>query len=60
LEADEVLTSTTAGGVMPVSRVDGRIYANDRPGPISARLRELYWKKHKEGWHTTPIDYGDA
>lgn len=59
LDADEVLTSTTAGGVMPVSRVDGRIYANDRPGPISARLRELYWRKHKEGWHTTPIDYGD-
>lgn len=59
LDADEVLTSTTAGGVMPVSRVDGRIYTNDRPGPISARLRELYWQKHKEGWNTTPIDYGD-
>ncbi|MFC3228990.1 aminotransferase class IV [Marinibaculum pumilum] len=59
LEADEVLTCTTAGGVMPVSRVNERIYHNDRPGPVSAKLRELYWKKHKEGWHATPVDYGD-
>lgn len=57
-EADEILTSTTAGGVMPVSRIDGRILGNDRPGPISARLREIYWERHAEGWHRTPIDYG--
>ncbi|SDX08929.1 branched chain amino acid aminotransferase apoenzyme [Albimonas donghaensis] len=56
-EADEILTCTTAGGVMPVSRLDGRIYGNDRPGPISARLRELYWAKHAEGWDATPVRY---
>lgn len=57
-EADEVFTSTTAGGVMPASRIDGRIKGNDRPGPISARLREAYWRRHEEGWHRTPVDYG--
>jgi len=57
LDADEVFTATTAGGVMPVSRVDGRIYNNDRPGPISLRLKERYWQKHDEGWHATPVDY---
>jgi branched-chain amino acid aminotransferase len=56
--ADEIFTSTTAGGIMPVSRLDGRIYGNDRPGPVSAKLRALYWKKHQEGWHATPIRYG--
>jgi branched-chain amino acid aminotransferase len=55
--ADEVFFATTAGGVMPVSRVDGRIYGNDRPGPLSARLKERYWARHDEGWHVTPIDY---
>ncbi|MCC7048130.1 MAG: aminotransferase class IV [Alphaproteobacteria bacterium] len=55
--ADELLTATTAGGVMPVSRLDGRIYSNDRPGPISAKLRQRYWQKHEEGWHATPIQY---
>lgn len=57
LDADEVFTATTAGGVMPVSRVDGRIYGNDRPGPISARLKERYWQRHDEGWCATPVDY---
>lgn len=55
--ADEVFFVTTAGGVMPVSRVDGRVYTNDRPGPVSVRLKQRYWAKHDEGWHATPIDY---
>jgi branched-chain amino acid aminotransferase len=58
-EADEIFTSTTAGGVMPVSRLDGTIFSNDRPGPISARLKEIYWRKHREGWCATPIDYSE-
>jgi branched-chain amino acid aminotransferase len=54
-EADEVFAATTAGGVMPVSRIGPRILGNDRPGPISRRLREAYWRRHEEGWHRTPV-----
>jgi branched-chain amino acid aminotransferase len=54
--ADEVFLATTAGGIMPASRIDGRIMGNDRPGPISARLREAFWKRRAEGWHATPIE----
>lgn len=56
-EADEIFLSTTAGGIMPASRIDGRILGNDRPGPISARLREHFWAKRAGGWHATPIVY---
>jgi branched-chain amino acid aminotransferase len=56
-DADEIFLATTAGGIMPASRIDGRILGNDRPGPISARLRELFWAKRAKGWHATPIDY---
>ena len=56
--ADEVFTTTTAGGVMPVSRLDDRVLGDGGPGPISARLRTRYWQKHDEGWHATPVDYG--
>ena len=56
--ADEIFTSTTAGGVMPAARIDGTILCNDRPGPISARLKETYWDWHREGRDATPIDYG--
>lgn len=55
-DADEMFLATTAGGIMPVSRIDGRIMGNDRPGPVSARLREVFWKRRAEGWHATPIE----
>ena len=54
-DADEVFAATTAGGVMPVSRVGTRILGNDRPGPLSARLRETYWRWHAERRHHTPV-----
>ncbi|WAC27967.1 aminotransferase class IV [Ancylobacter sp. SL191] len=57
--ADEVFAATTAGGVMPVARIGTaqgvRILGNDRPGPISALIREEYWKRHEAGWHMTPV-----
>jgi branched-chain amino acid aminotransferase len=64
MEADEVFTSTTAGGVMPCSRVGNttignNIMMNDRPGPVSLKIKALYWKKHEEGWHGTPVNYAD-
>jgi len=60
LDADEVFCATTAGGVMPASRVNGRILSNDRPGPLSLRLRELYWSLHDTGRHATPVNFDDA
>ncbi len=56
-DADEVFISSTAGGVMPVTRIDDRILGNARPGPITSRIRETYWRKHEQGWHATPVDY---
>jgi len=56
-EADEIFLATTAGGVMPASRLDGRMMGNDRPGPISTKIKETYWAKRAKGWHATPVDY---
>jgi branched-chain amino acid aminotransferase len=39
--ADEAFVTGTFGGVTPVRKVDGRIIGSV-PGPITARLRELY------------------
>ncbi len=57
LAADEVFCATTAGGVMPAARVNGHVMGNDRPGPVSLRLKAAYWDAHAAGWHATPIDY---
>ena len=56
--ADEIFTTTTAGGLMPAARIDGTILTNDRPGPVSMRLKDLYWQWHRDGRDSTPIDYG--
>lgn len=55
--ADEVFLSSTAGGIMPVRQVDDKTIGNGHPGKVTARLKELYWTKHSEGWHATPVDY---
>ncbi len=44
LEADEVFLSTTGGGVVPVTRVDDRVFSNGAPGPVAQRLRALYFE----------------
>ena len=58
--ADEVFISSTAGGVMGVTRLDDRILGNDRPGPLTERLHDAYWRFRREGWCATAIDYARA
>jgi branched-chain amino acid aminotransferase len=55
--ADEIFITSTAGGIMGVTRLDGRILGNHRPGPITRRLHEAYWEYRKQGWCSEPIDY---
>ena len=58
--ADEAFLSTSGGGVRPVTRVDDRIFSNGAPGPVAARLTEIYWRWRREGRLTTLIDYSVA
>ena len=55
--ADEIFISSTAGGVIGVTRLDGRILTNDRPGPTTAKLHDAYWDGRRNGWCAEPIDY---
>jgi branched-chain amino acid aminotransferase len=58
--ADEIFACTTAGGIMPAARIDGRIMNNDRPGPLSMRIKDAFWRRRAEGWHATPVNYAAA
>jgi hypothetical protein len=48
-QADEVFLSTSGGGVLPVTRMDGQTLGDGRPGPITRRLVATYW-----AWHADP------
>ena len=54
--ADEVFSTSTAGGIMPVTRLDGAPVADGLPGPVTQRLTSLYWQKHADPDWTTPVD----
>jgi branched-chain amino acid aminotransferase len=41
--ADEAFVTGTFGGLTPVTTIDGRLIGETRPGPMTRRLRELYW-----------------
>ncbi len=55
--ADEAFACTTGGGIMPIRRLDARIYGNDAPGPRTLEIKQRYWD-----WHARPdlclrVDY---
>lgn len=51
LSAAECFATSTAGGIMPVTVIDGRPVADGKPGPMTRRLIDLYWQKHTmPGW----------
>jgi branched-chain amino acid aminotransferase len=56
-DMDELFISSTAGGLMPISKVDDQAIGEPGAGPVTARLRDLYWAKRRAGWHATHVDY---
>ena len=54
--ADEVFITSTAGGIMPVARIDAAPVGNGNPGPLTGKLIELYWAKHEDPAWSTPVD----
>lgn len=54
--ADEAFITSTAGGIMPVTRIAGQPIKDGRPGLHTKRLSDLYWQKHNDPDWTTPVD----
>ncbi len=44
LRADEVMATTTAGGVTPVIGIDGRAVGDGSPGPVTRLLQKEFWR----------------
>lgn len=59
MAAEEVFLTSTAGGVMPVTLVNGRTIGDGKPGKITTLMQKRYWEAHDEGPWVTPVDYPD-
>ena len=55
--ADEVFITSTAGGIMPVRSIDGDDLGDGQPGPVTVRIKDLYWQLHDDPAYATPVRY---
>ncbi len=54
--AREAFLSSSGGGVLPVTRVDGVPLGDRRVGPITQRLVQTYWDWHHDPRLSTAVD----
>ena len=59
-DADEVMLSSSGGGVSPVTRLNDRGFGNGAPGSVSKDLRARYFELMEEPAYRTEILYGPA
>jgi len=59
LRADEVLVTSTAGGIMPVTVIDGAPVGSGAPGPLTRQLRVRYWASHQDPRFSAPVRYSE-
>jgi branched-chain amino acid aminotransferase len=57
LAAEEVFVSSTAGGILPIIRIDGKSVGGGKPGPITCSLNARYWSLRESGWHGEAVEY---
>jgi branched-chain amino acid aminotransferase len=55
--ADEAFLSTSGGGVLAVTKVDGKPVGGAQAGAVTQRLQETYWAWHREPRYSTPVAY---
>ena len=55
--AYEIFLTSTAGGVMPVTVLDGQTIADGDPGKVTMLVRELYWEAHERAQWTSAVTY---
>lgn len=55
--ADEVFATSTAGGVMPITKIDDQIIGDGSIGPTTQKLQDAYWFLHDDPRYTSAIYY---
>lgn len=59
MAAEEVFITSTAGGVMPVTTVNGRKIGDGKLGKITTLIQKRYWEIHDEEPWVAIVDYPD-
>ena len=55
--AEELFATSTAGGIMPITKVSGKEIGKGSVGNLTRQLHKLYWEKHSDdSWSTSITD----
>ena len=46
--SNEVFATSTAGGIMPITKINGILIGHGTPGEITRKLHKAYWDKHSD------------
>jgi branched-chain amino acid aminotransferase len=52
----EVFATSTAGGVMPITKVNGKKIGDGKFGEVTRKIYEIYWEKHKDPNWSCSVD----
>jgi branched-chain amino acid aminotransferase len=55
--AQEAFLTSSGGGVLPVTQVDGQPVGSGERGPLTRKLLETYWAWHALPQYSTPVRY---
>jgi branched-subunit amino acid aminotransferase/4-amino-4-deoxychorismate lyase len=56
-DCEEIFMATTAGGIMPITELDGQKVGGGQVGPRTRAVFEAYWAAHYDPKYTLEIDY---
>jgi len=55
--SNEVFATSTAGGIMPITKINGILIGQGSPGEITRKLHKTYWDKHSDpAWSVSKDD----
>ena len=54
--SDEVFATSTAGGIMPITKINGKPVGSGVPGKITKDLYKTYWDKHSDPDWSLSVD----
>ena len=54
--AKELFATSTAGGIMPITKVNGELIADGKAGINTRKFHKIYWEKHKDPVWSISID----
>lgn len=59
-QAEEIFMCTTAGGVMPITKLDGQPVKDGNVGPLTKKIWDAYWALHWDDAYIIPVNYSQS